>query len=155
MATYGYGKRPLWHWVLVYALIGGVIYAAVYFVFIAKKGGYSQGGYQAPAVIQTGAPAAAPETAQPQSERTVNLTSTGFAPATLTVRMGETVTWNNQSGRMANVSSDPHPTHEDYPPLNLGNFPDGGALTLTFNQRGTYYYHNHLDATEQGMVVVQ
>lgn len=33
MAEYekGYGKRPLWQWILMYVLIGGVIYAAVYY----------------------------------------------------------------------------------------------------------------------------
>lgn len=39
----GYGKRPLWQWVLIYLIIGGVIYGAVYYFFLAKKGGYSSG----------------------------------------------------------------------------------------------------------------
>lgn len=36
-----YGKRPLWQWILIYAVVGGLIYAAVYFLFFAKQGGYS------------------------------------------------------------------------------------------------------------------
>jgi hypothetical protein len=38
---YGYGKRPLWQWILLYVLIGGVVYFLVYYFVFAKKGGYS------------------------------------------------------------------------------------------------------------------
>lgn len=36
----GYGKRPLWQWILVYAVIGAIVYGAIYYFVIAKKGGY-------------------------------------------------------------------------------------------------------------------
>ena len=42
----GYGKRPLWQWIVIYAVVGVVIYGAVYYFFLAKKGGYSSGGAQ-------------------------------------------------------------------------------------------------------------
>jgi hypothetical protein len=35
----GYGKRPLWQWVLLYVLIGGVIYYLVYYFFFRGAGG--------------------------------------------------------------------------------------------------------------------
>lgn len=43
MAEYGkgYGKRPLWQWILIYAVVGGIIYAAIYYFFLNKGGGYS------------------------------------------------------------------------------------------------------------------
>lgn len=48
--SYGYGKMPLWQWVVIYLVIGGLIYGAVYYFFLAKKGGYnynqSAGQYQ-------------------------------------------------------------------------------------------------------------
>ncbi len=37
----GYQKKPLWQWVLIYLVVGGVIYALVYYFFLAKKGGYN------------------------------------------------------------------------------------------------------------------
>jgi len=37
----GYGKRPLWQWIVIYAVIGGIVYAGIYYFVIAKKGGYS------------------------------------------------------------------------------------------------------------------
>ncbi|EKD91553.1 MAG: hypothetical protein ACD_30C00002G0050 [uncultured bacterium] len=37
----GYGKRPLWQWVLIYLIVGGVIYFAIYYFFIGGSGSYS------------------------------------------------------------------------------------------------------------------
>lgn len=44
--SYGYGKRPLWQWILLYVVIGGLIYGAVYYFFLAGKGSYSYPGSQ-------------------------------------------------------------------------------------------------------------
>lgn len=83
------------------------------------------------------------------------LTSAGFSPQSLTVKAGSTITWINKSGADATVNSSPHPSHTDYPPLNLGIFPDGGMLSLTFDKAGTYKYHNHLNPSQIGTIVVQ
>jgi len=42
MAEYekGYGKKPLWQWILIYLIIGAIVYAVVYYFVIAKRGGY-------------------------------------------------------------------------------------------------------------------
>ena len=34
----GYGKRPMWQWVLIYVVVAVVVYAAIYFLFIHKSG---------------------------------------------------------------------------------------------------------------------
>lgn len=39
--SYGYGKRPLWQWILIYIIVGGLIYGAIYYFFFAGKGGYT------------------------------------------------------------------------------------------------------------------
>lgn len=44
---YSYGKRPLWQWVLVYVVLGGIAYIAIYYFFIAGSGGYSYGSTDA------------------------------------------------------------------------------------------------------------
>jgi hypothetical protein len=38
---YGYGKRPLWQWLVLYAVIAVVVYGAVYYFMLAQR----QGGY--------------------------------------------------------------------------------------------------------------
>jgi len=88
-------------------------------------------------------------------ESMVTLTSSGFSPASLTVKTGTKVTWKNTSGEAATVNSDPHPTHTDYPPLNLGSFQNGGTLSLIFDKAGTYGYHNHFNPSERGTIIVK
>ena len=84
----------------------------------------------------------------------VTLTSSGFTPQSITVKAGTKVAWTNNSGTTATIDSAVHPTHLAYPPLNLGSFASGETLSLAFDQPGTYKYHNHLDASQTGVVVV-
>jgi len=35
----GYGKKPLWFWVLVYVVIGGIVYYGIYYLMSGKSGG--------------------------------------------------------------------------------------------------------------------
>ena len=90
-----------------------------------------------------------------QNEATVTLTSTGFSPKTVTIKVGDKVVWNNESGKDATVNSAPHPVHTSYPLLNLGGFSDGETLELVFEEAGTYNYHNHLNASQTGSVTVE
>jgi hypothetical protein len=41
----GYGKRPLWQWILLYVIVAGIIYALIYFLFFHNGGSSSSGGY--------------------------------------------------------------------------------------------------------------
>lgn len=36
-SNYGssYGKRPLWQWLLIYIVVGGLLYVAVYYLFLS------------------------------------------------------------------------------------------------------------------------
>lgn len=143
-----YGKRPLWQWIAIYAVIGLIIYGLIYYFVIAKP---RVAPVVAPSTTSSEATSSTTETVQDQ----VTLTANGFSPATLTVKTGTKVTWTNQGGSGATVSSDPHPIHTNYAPLNLGNFPDGGKLSLTFEKPGTYGYHNHLNPSQTATVIVQ
>ena len=85
----------------------------------------------------------------------VNLTSSGFDPKTITIKTGTRAIWVNKSGGDATVNSAVHPTHQLFPPLNLGQFPDGSSVQLVFDKPGTYKYHNHLNPGQTGTVVVE
>jgi hypothetical protein len=40
----GYGKRPLWQWILIYLVVGGALYYGIYYFFMGgKDGGYNSG----------------------------------------------------------------------------------------------------------------
>ncbi len=142
-----YNKKPLWQWITIYLIVGAVVYGLVYYFVLGKKDGYNY----SPATV-TPTRTISETTAQ---KNTVTLTADGFKPASLTIKSGTKVTWTNKNGEMANVSSDPHPTHTNYPALNLGTFKDGGTLSLTFDKAGTYGYHNHLNAAQTGTIVVE
>jgi plastocyanin len=90
-----------------------------------------------------------------QSANLVTINTSGFSPNTITIKVGETVRWVNSNSVTENVSSDPHPTHTLYTPLNLGNIEAGSQISLTFDKAGTYTYHNHLRPSLKGTVVVE
>ncbi len=129
--------------VAVLAVVG-----AVAIVFLGKP------SRQPSQPAQSGSPAPAGSTTT-QATESVTLTSSGFAPQSLTVKVGTKVVWTNQNGTAAAVNSASHPTHLVYPPLNLGNFGNGDTLSLVFDKPGTYKYHNHLNASQIGVVVVE
>lgn len=37
----GYGKRPVWQWVLIYLVVGAIVYGLIYYFVLAKDGGYN------------------------------------------------------------------------------------------------------------------
>lgn len=99
-------------------------------------------------------PASKPETTQ-ETIQTVTLDKNGFNPASIIIKRGTRVIWINKSGKTATVNSDPHPIHNLYPMLQLGNFENGSSVQAVFNNAGTYTYHNHLAPAQKGTVVVQ
>jgi plastocyanin len=92
---------------------------------------------------------------QQQEETLVTVTSAGYNPKTITVKPGAKVVWKNETGGPVTVSSDNHPTHLLWPFLNLGKFEDGSTVSVVFEKAGTYTYHNHLDSSMTGTVVVE
>lgn len=44
----GYGKRPWWHWLLIYVAVGAVVYFIIYAVLVLASGdnGSGNGGIQ-------------------------------------------------------------------------------------------------------------
>ena len=40
MAAYA-TKRPLWQWIVIYLIIGAILYGLVYYFVFARRGGYS------------------------------------------------------------------------------------------------------------------
>ncbi len=96
-----------------------------------------------------------PAQGQKQAEAIVTVTTSGFVPQTLTIKAGTKVVWMNKSGGTVTVNSAVHPTHLVYPPLNLGEFGDGSSVQLGFDKPGTYKYHNHLNPSQTGTIVVE
>ena len=139
-----YGKRPTWQRILVYVVVGGIVYAGVYYTMMKPKGGYN---YPAPNTTSTSTPVS--------GTLSVSVTDQGFTPQVLQVKVGKTVTWTNNTTTAIAVASSPHPTHTDYSPLNLGQINPGESKSVTFPSAGTYNYHNHLNPVQKGTIIVQ
>lgn len=106
--------------------------------------------------IVTSTPSSSPVSSDSAKiENKVTVTKNGFEPKTLKVKRGTTVIWENKSGGMANVSSDPHPTHTLFPFLNLRGFQDESMVSALFEKVGIYTYHNHLEPLETGTIIVE
>ena|SRR5260221_10367986 len=89
------------------------------------------------------------------SSNAVNYTENGFQPHSITIKVGQSVTWTNKDSDELWVASDPHPTHTDYPGFDeLKSIPTGDTYSFTFTKVGNWGYHNHLNPSQMGVVVV-
>lgn len=86
---------------------------------------------------------------------TITYSDNGFSPATLTVKSGAKITIKNNSSMDMQFDSNPHPAHTDNPELNVGMVAAGQSATFTVTTTGTFGYHNHLNPTDTGTIVVQ
>lgn len=91
-----------------------------------------------------------------KAEEKVNYTSGGFAPKSVTIKKGDTVVFENKTGKPASVASNEHPTHLLYPEFDQYKTDQRGKteFRFTFEKAGTWNYHDHLNASMGGTVVV-
>lgn len=108
---------------------------------------------------------------EPEEESvTVTYTDEGFSPNPVTIKVGDTVTFVNKSGGAMWVASAMHPSHMVYSGTALAEHCDDEAdvsfdqcesggldstYSFTFSKAGTWGYHNHVDSTDFGSVVVE
>ncbi len=91
----------------------------------------------------------------PAAQNTITYSSSGFSPATLTVKSGTTVMIKNDSSSLLQFDSNPHPAHTDDTELNVGSISPGQSKTVTVTKTGSHDYHNHLNPSDTGTLVVQ
>ncbi len=84
----------------------------------------------------------------------VGMVGTSFTPADLTVEVGTTVTWVNQSGMVHTVTSGTDGEHDGV--FNSGDVNPGGEYSYTFNETGTYPYFciPHVQENMTGVIEV-
>lgn len=111
---------------------------------------------QTPASTESASPASATEGSDvADEENLVTISSAGFSPKEITISAGETVVWMNSDAIDHTVNSAPHPTHTAYPPLNLDTIKPGDKKSLNFPEPGTYKYHDHLNPSLVGSIIVE
>jgi plastocyanin len=74
----------------------------------------------------------------------VSITGTSFIPATITVKVGQAVTWTNTDNAAHTVASDPYPSDNTLAALNSGQnlTAANDHYTYVFRTAGTYTYHD-------------
>lgn len=137
-----------------------VVIAAVVIIVLILAGWYfTRPKSTTPEVSQPAPTASQSASASPSAVTTaknmVSITANGYAPNSLTIKAGESVTWTNNDSADHTVNSDPHPTHTLYPFLNLGVIKPGDSKSATFEKVGTYTYHDHLNPSNKGTVTVE
>ena len=85
---------------------------------------------------------------------TIEITSTGFNPSSIRIDGGDTVTFKNLDTKSYEIASDPHPLHNQNPEMNLGLISAGQEKSVMLNKQGLYGYHDHLDPTKTGKIIV-
>lgn len=100
----------------------------------------------------------------------VRYTDEGYVPSTITIKVGDTVMFKNESSKTVWTGSAMHPTHMVYSGTDLKTHcPDpenisfdqckaegpGTSWLFTFTKAGTWGYHNHVGPTHFGKVIVE
>jgi plastocyanin len=98
----------------------------------------------------------------------INITAQGFDSAAQTIAEGDTVLFVNTDSAAHWPASDNHPTHTSYPGSDINNcggetaifdacegLVEGATFEFTFNEVGTWTYHDHLDSGTTGTITVE
>lgn len=104
------------------------------------------------------------------SEHAVEFSSSGYFPSTLTIKIGDTINFVNEDVRLTWPASDIHPTHTVYPGSSISKcgtseenkifdackgLQQGESYSFTFNEAGTWSYHDHLSPGKKGTIIVE
>ena len=138
----GWAARKRQAFVLMSALS---ILALVAVLAVACGGGTGGGLYGGGSeATTTSAPASGGGTGGTQ----VVMKGTAFDPNTVTIKVGESVTWTNED-------SFNHTVTADNGEFESGDLAKGGTFSFTFDKAGTYPYHCGIHPSMTGTVVVQ
>lgn len=84
---------------------------------------------------------------QPAAGNAVSIVNFAFNPASLTVKVGDTVTWTNSS-------STPHTVTADGGAFDSGTVAGGAAFQRTFSAAGTFTYHCSIHPSMKATIIV-
>ncbi len=80
--------------------------------------------------------------------KAVDIKNFAFAPATITVKVGDSISWTNND-------SMPHSASSDNGSFDTGILQTGQSKSITFTKAGTFTYHCSVHGSMKGTVIVQ
>ena len=78
-----------------------------------------------------------------------------FSPSQVTIKKGDTIVIKNNSSNAVDFESDPHPIHTAEPELNIGGIEPGKSRSFVLSRVGSWGYHNHLNSSQTGTIIVR
>lgn len=88
-------------------------------------------------------------------EHVIELRESGFHPNEITIKMGDTVTFITTNAKDFWPASDPHPIHNYLTGFDPKKpIPPSESWNYTFNELGTWLYHDHLNVSFRGEIIV-
>jgi plastocyanin len=111
-----------------------------------------------------------PTNPTPTSEVIIKITTNGFEPKEIEITKGTKVTWINEQTNLSWPASAVHPTHEVYPGSSIKKcgtpeqdkifdacrgLNQGESWSFVFNEIGEWSYHDHLNPSWTGEIVVK
>lgn len=100
----------------------------------------------------------------------IKITANGFEPEEVEITKGTKVTWINEQPNPSWPASAVHPTHEVYPGSSIKKcgtpeqnkifdacrgLKQGESWGFVFNEVGEWYYHDHLNPSWKGEIIVK
>lgn len=94
----------------------------------------------------------------------VTYDGSSFSPSTITIPKGSAVIFRNYSSKNLRVASNPHPSHDGYPTKNgcagstfdsCSDIPPKVSWSFFFDYTGQWGYHNHLNPSQSGTIIVK
>lgn len=150
-----YSKRPLWQWVLIYIVIGGIVYALIYYFIFAKKSGYSTGQNPYP-TTQSNTTSPIPTSKSETVKIALEGNEFAFTPATITVKKGQPVELT-----FKNVGKFPHNFSISDLSVQTKTIQPGQSDVVTFtpDKTGSFTYTctvpGHADKGMKGTLIVE
>ena len=104
------------------------------------------------------------------SSAVVTYTDTGYSPKEVAISQGGTVTFQNESSRTMWPATAIHPTHTIYPGSGIfkcitqeqsrifdacEGVDPGESWSFSFQELGSWGYHDHLNISSTGKIIVQ
>lgn len=85
----------------------------------------------------------------------IELEETGFSPQQISINQGDSIEFKTKQGKPFWPASDLHPTHGIYPEFDPQEPIDADkSWTFTFNKKGSWHFHDHLNPFYRGTIIV-
>ena len=88
------------------------------------------------------------------AQETVMISATGFEPAEVAIKVGQTVRWENNDNAVHRIAIDPHPLHNECIGLDSKDLEPSASFGFTFTKPGEWDLHDDKQLSNRSKVIV-